>query len=185
MLFKSNKLFDLKSKKTLVKIVIQKLILLKTCVIKLWNIDNHQWIYVNFSIFFCMLQVKAITFWDLTTWNCVIFMYTYMYVKLRFITAQEVSFLEFQIPNFCEKHIFSLFLTKHLELAQFYCFTMELLSPWCWIYLFNQLTLIFLCLNLVKHWHQETWLPLKMSQFWLELMSISIYLSIYLSIHDR
>ena len=31
MLFKSNKFFDLKSKKTLVKLIIQKLILMKTC----------------------------------------------------------------------------------------------------------------------------------------------------------
>ena len=63
--FKSNKFFPFKKskkkKKKLVKLVIQKLILLKTCVIILWNIDNYQW----------MLHVKvnAITFWDLTTWN--------------------------------------------------------------------------------------------------------------------
>ena len=122
MLFKSNKFFDLKSKKTLVKLVIQKLILLKTFVIILWNIDNYQSIYVNFSIFFCMLQVKAITFWDLTTWKCVISLYTYIYVKLRYISAQEMPFLEFHIPRFCHRHIFSLFLTKHLELAQFLLF---------------------------------------------------------------
>ena len=118
MLFKSNKLFDLKSKKTLVKLVIQKLILLKTFVTILWNIDNYQSIYVNFSIFFCILQVKAVMFWDLTTWKCVICLYTYLYVKLRYIIAQKVPFLEFHIPRFCDRHIFSLFLTKHLELAQ-------------------------------------------------------------------
>ena len=56
------KLCDLKNKKTLVKLVTQKLILQKTRVIILWNIDNCQSIYVNFSIFFCMLQLKAITF---------------------------------------------------------------------------------------------------------------------------
>ena len=79
MLFKSNKFFDLKSKKTLVKLVIQKLILLKTFVIILWNIDNYQSIYVIFLIFFCILQVKAVMFWDLTTWKCVISLYTYLY----------------------------------------------------------------------------------------------------------
>ena len=62
MLFKSNKFFDLTNEKTLVKLVIQKLILLKTCMIILWNIDNYQSIYVNFSILFGMLQIKAITF---------------------------------------------------------------------------------------------------------------------------
>ena len=101
------------------KLVIQKWILLKTCVIRLWNIDNYESIYVSFSIFFCMLQVKAINFfWDLTTWCC------------------------------------------------------------CWI-LLNQLTLLLLlCLNVVKQWHREKWMPLKISQFWMELinMSISIYL---------
>ena len=100
MRFKSNKFFDLKSKKTLVKVVIQKLILLKTCVIILWSIGNYQSIYVNFSIFFCMLDVDAITFLDLTGWKCVISMYTYIYSKRRYIAAQEVPFLEFHIPNF-------------------------------------------------------------------------------------
>ena len=117
MRFKSNKFFDLKSKKTLVKVVIQKLILLKTCVIILWSIGNYQSIYVNFSIFFCMLHVDAITFLDLTAWKCVISMYTYIYSKRRYIAAQEVPFLEFHTPNFrkfCDRHIFSPFETKHL-----------------------------------------------------------------------
>ena len=123
MLFKSNKFFDLTNEKTLVKLVIQKLILLKTCMIILWNIDNYQSIYVNFSFFFCMLQIKAKTFWDLTTWKWSISLYTYIYVKLRYITAQEVPFLEFHIPRFCDILIFSLFLTKHLELAQVLLFS--------------------------------------------------------------
>ena len=144
MLFKSSKFFDSKSKKT-VKLVFQKLILLKTCVIILWNIDNYRSICVNFSIFFCMLQVKAITFWDLTTWKCVISLYTYIYVKQGFVT-----------------HIFSLFLTKHLEFAQFLLFCNGTSPSWCWIFLFNQLTLLLLCLNVVKQWHQEKWMPLKM-----------------------
>ena len=97
MLFKSNQLFDLKSKKTL---AIQELLLLKTFVITLWNIDNYQSIYVNFSIFFCILQVKAVTFWDLTTWKRVISLHTYIYVKLRYITAQGMPFLEFHIHDF-------------------------------------------------------------------------------------
>ena len=122
MLFKSNKFFDLKSKKTLVKLVIQKLILLKTFVIILWNIDNYLSIYVDFSIFFCILQVNAVTFWDWTTTKYVISLYTYIWVKLRYITAQEVPFLEFHISRFCNRHIFSLFLTKHLELAQILLF---------------------------------------------------------------
>ena len=68
--------------------------------IKLWNIDSYQWMYVNFSIFFSMLQVHAIIFWDLSTWKCVISKYRYMYVKLRYIPAQKAPFLEFHIPNF-------------------------------------------------------------------------------------
>ena len=88
--------------------------LLKTCVIMLWNIGNYQSIYVKmkfllkdiifyntslqwkmnemkisqFSIFFCMLQINGSTFWDLTTWKCVISMHTYVWVKLRYIAAQ-------------------------------------------------------------------------------------------------
>ena len=50
------------------------------------------------SIFFCMWQVHPI--WDLTTWKWGISMYTYLYVKLRYIAAQEVPFMEFHIPNF-------------------------------------------------------------------------------------
>ena len=98
MLFKSNKFLDLKSKKVLLKLVIQKLVLLKTCVIILWNIDHYQSIYVIFSILFSW-QVNATTFWDLTTRKCVISMYTYIYVKLMYVAAQEVPFLEFHIPN--------------------------------------------------------------------------------------
>ena len=70
----------------------------------------------NQSIFFCMWQVHFNT-WDLTTWKCVISMYTYIYVKIRYIAAQEVRFLEFTfqiLEKFCDRHIFSLFLTKHL-----------------------------------------------------------------------
>ena len=104
--FKSNKFFDLKSEKKFVKLVIQKLILLKTFVIILRNIDNHQSIYINFSIFFCTLQIKAVTFWDLTTSKCVISLYTYIHVKLRDITAQEVPFLEIPISRFCDRHVF-------------------------------------------------------------------------------
>ena len=39
-------------------------------------------------------------------------MYTFIYVKLRYIAEQEVAFLEFHIQfleKFCERHIFSLF----------------------------------------------------------------------------
>ena len=105
MLFKSNKFFDLKTKKALVKLVIQKLISLKTCdhTVEYWQLSIN--LCQFFKFFFCMLQVTAITFWDLTTWKCVISLYTYIYVKQGFVT-----------------HIFSLFLTKHLELAQFLLF---------------------------------------------------------------
>ena len=44
-------------------------------------------------------------------------MYTYIYVKLRYIAAQEVPFLEYPIPNFGK------------------------------VFLFNQQTLLLLCLN--------------------------------------
>ena len=46
----------------------------------------------------------------------------YVYGKLRYIIAPKVSFLEFHTPRFCDRDIFSYFLTKHLELAQFLLF---------------------------------------------------------------
>ena len=62
----------------------------------------------QFLIFFSMLQVNAITFWDLTTWKCVISMYTCIYVKLRYIAAQEVPLLEFHMSNFLwQTHLFT------------------------------------------------------------------------------
>ena len=61
MLFKSDKFFDLKSEKTtLVKLVIQKIDITE-------NICDHTVNFFFFFCFFCMLQVKANTFWDLTT----------------------------------------------------------------------------------------------------------------------
>ena len=96
------------------KLVIQKLILLKTCVVILWNIDNYQSIYVNFSIFFWMLQVKTLhktkSFFKIELRGNMLFLCILnIYVKHRYITAQEVPLLEFHIPSFCDRHIFSLF----------------------------------------------------------------------------
>ena len=48
------------------------------------------------------------------------------------------------LEKFCGRHIFSLFLTKHLP--SFYCFGMGLTPSWCWIFLFNQLTLLLFIL---------------------------------------
>ena len=62
--------------------------------------DNYLSIYVNFTILFCMLQANVTTFLHLTTWKCVISTYTYIYVNLWYIAAQEVPFLRFHIPNF-------------------------------------------------------------------------------------
>ena len=91
---------------------------------KIRNIDNYQSIYVklkfplktshsvilhcyekkwdeNQSNFNFLLHVTGTsnTFWDLTTWKCVISFYTNIYVKLRYIASREVPFLEFHIPN--------------------------------------------------------------------------------------
>ena len=82
----------LKKRKNISETSYPKIDITETFVIILRNIDNHLSIYINFSIFF---------------W---------------YITAQEVSFLEFPISRFCDRHIFSLFLTKHVELAQFLLF---------------------------------------------------------------
>ena len=57
---------------------------------------------------------------------------------------------------------FHVFLLNTLSLPSFYCFAMELSPCWCWFFLFNQLTLLLRCLNVVKQWHQEKWMPLKM-----------------------
>ena len=56
-------------------------------------------ISINVCRFFNFL-FHVTTFWDLSTWKCVISKYPYMYVKLSSIPAQEVPFLEFHIPNF-------------------------------------------------------------------------------------
>ena len=119
MLFKSNKFFDLKSKKALVKLVIQKLILLKTCdhTVKYWQPSITLCQFFNFFFFF-FLHITAksyhfLRFNYLEVWFFLVYL-TYMY-----ITAQEVPFSEFHIPRICGRYIFSLFLTKHLELAHF------------------------------------------------------------------
>ena len=70
-----------------------------------------------------------------------------IYLKSRYITAQEVQFLEFHTPRFCDRHIF--LTDTSWSLPSFYCFAMEFSSSWCWISLFNQLTLLLLCLNIV------------------------------------
>ena len=51
-----------------------------------------------FLVFY--IAVHPNTFWDLTTWKCVIPMFTHICVKLWYITPQEVPVLEFHIPNF-------------------------------------------------------------------------------------
>ena len=114
MLLKSNKFFDLKSKKTLVKLVIQKLILLKTC----HHTVEHWQLSINLCQFFNFLSLVTGESYLFLRFN----LYTYIYVKLRYKTAQEVPFLEFHIPRYCDRHIFPLFLTKHFELAQFLMF---------------------------------------------------------------
>ena len=58
--------------------------------VEYWQLSIN---YIIFAIFFSILQVNAITFWDLTTCKSVISTYSYIYVKLRYIVAQEVPFL--------------------------------------------------------------------------------------------
>ena len=134
MLFKSNKFFDLKSKKTSVKLVksinlCQFLNFLlhitgKSCEIYLYQ-GFPQWRgegggtppLLILRFFFENLPYQILR--NSHVWNT---LGNSVYVKLRYITAQKVSFLEFHTPRFCDRHIFSLFLTKHLELAQFLLF---------------------------------------------------------------
>ena len=99
MLFKSNKFFNLKSRKNISETIYPKIDITENMcdhTLEYWQLS----IYVNFSVFFCMLQVKAIIFLDLTTWKCVISLCTYIYVKFRYLISQEVPFLEFHIPSF-------------------------------------------------------------------------------------
>ena len=83
------------------------------------NMFNHTVEYWQLSISLCQflnfrLHVtgKSYQFFRFKYLEMCYSLYTYIYMKLRYITAQEVPFLEF----------FSLFLTKHLELAQFFLF---------------------------------------------------------------
>ena len=72
-----------------------------------------------------------------------------IYVKVRYIAAQEVQFLvsiSQILQQFCDRPMFSLFLTKCLLFGQF---VMELSPSRSWVFLFNQLTLLLLCLNAV------------------------------------
>ena len=97
----------------------------------------------------------------------------YFFVYLHIYETQLHSCLGTAIPGilhpkfwkFCDRHIFSLFLTK-TKLFLLHCFGMGLLPSRCWIFLFGQLmTLLLLCLNDVKLWHQKMWIPLKVSAF--------------------
>ena len=136
MLFKSNKFFDLKSKKTSVKLVksinlCQFLNFLLHITGKSCHILRFTYIRVSHSgggrvgalpppilrFFFENLPYQILR--NSHVWNT---LGNSVYVKLRYITAQKVSFLEFHTPRFCDRHIFSLFLTKHVELAQFLLF---------------------------------------------------------------
>ena len=150
MLFKSNKFFDLKSKRTSVKLV--KSINLcqffnfllhitgKSCHILRFNYLEmcHILVYLyqgfpqgggvqggghplpHLTIFFRKPLLS--NFEELPPCLEHLWETLYIYVKLRYITAPKVSFLEFHTPRFCDRHIFSLFLTKHVELAQFLLF---------------------------------------------------------------
>ena len=145
MLFKSNKFFDLKSKNTSVKLV--KSINLCQFFNFLLNITGKSCHILRFNYleFPCILTYIRVShsgggtpppsydffFENLPyqilrssphVWNTCGKLCIYIYVKLRYITAPKVSFLEFHTPRFCDRHIFSLFLTKHLELAQFLLF---------------------------------------------------------------
>ena len=111
----------------------------------------------QFSIFSCMWQVHPNTFSDITTRKCVISMYTYIYVKLRDIATQELPFLGFHIPNFrkvlWQTHFFTF--SNTYNLPSFHYFGTGISSSRCWIFLFNQLALLILSLNIVKLWHQK------------------------------
>ena len=70
--------------------------------------------------------------------------------------------------HFVTDKSFQCFYLNTYNLPSFYCFRTGLSPSWCWIFLFNQLTLLLLCLNVAKLWHQKKWMPLKMSAFWME-----------------
>ena len=121
MLCKSNKFFDLKSKKTLVKLVIQKMILLKTCdhTVEYWQLSINLRQFFNF-----LLHVRGKSYHFLR-FNYLEMCYFLVYLHIYETQAHNcIGSAIFGIPHprFCDRHIFSLFLTKHLELAQFLLF---------------------------------------------------------------
>ena len=126
MLFKSNKFFDLKSNKALVKLFIQKLLLLKTCdyTVKYWQPSINLCQFFICFFFFLHVTGKSYHFFKFNYLEICFFFLVYLtYMKkLRYITVQDVPFLEFYIPRFCGRHIFFVFLTKHLGFPQFLLF---------------------------------------------------------------
>ena len=135
MLFKSNQFFDLESKKTLVKLVksinlchffnFLLHITVKSCHVLRFN-------YLEMCYFLIYLLISGFPIvggGEPPPSNFEEFPPIFgtpvgnpAYAKLRYITAPKISFLEFHIPRLCDRHIFSLFLTKHLALAQFLLF---------------------------------------------------------------
>ena len=96
----------------------------------LWK--TMRWKSVDFQ-FSCKIKIHPNTFPDLTTWKCVISIYTFIYVKLRYIAAQEKPFQEFHIPHYrkvlWQTHLFTfstlvtcpyLFSSKQLQLCKLY-----------------------------------------------------------------
>ena len=147
MLFKSNQFSDLKSKKALVKLVrsinlCQFFNFLLHITVKSCHVLRFNYLEMSYFLVYLLtsgfpivggganpppqsynffLKTSPIKFWGAPP----IFgtpVGNPAYVKLRYITAPKVSFLEFHIPRLCDRHIFSLFLTKHLALAQFLLF---------------------------------------------------------------
>ena len=118
MLLKSNKLFDLKSKKTLVKLVNQKLILLKTCdhTVEYWQLSINLCQFFNFLLHVTGKRYHFLRFNYLEM--CYFLVYLHI-CETQVHSSTEVPFWEFHIPRFCDRNVFSLFLTKHLEPGQF------------------------------------------------------------------
>ena len=90
MLFKSNKFFDLKSKKVLVKLVIQKLISLKTC--------DHTVEYSQLSINLC----QFFSFLLHVTGN------SYHFLRFNYLEmGYFLVYLHVCETRFCDTHLFT------------------------------------------------------------------------------
>ena len=137
---------------------------------------EHWQLSINVCRFFNFL-FHVTTFWDLSTWKCVISKYPYMYVKLSSIPAQEVPFLEFHIPNFVHILYVIIYTCVYIYIYKYISFYLNIylyiyLNIYMYIYIYIDID-IYIYIYIYIHLYIYIYIHLY----------IFIYIYIYINAH--